>query len=208
MDKWTPEQTSSLCSSLGSMGAVLFGAQRDGGHTARAQAELAACISRGDVLFVPCDAGAEESAACARAGIRMTPTLIAGGERAPGAALKEVAALAEAPRGVAQRLAARGAELFGRDSCVWTRRQKAVLGAAGAALVPYVDCEDGGAGAARCAALGVEAVPTWGVDGARVLLPGYRSLAALQDIGSKPSGVLGAEAARAAAQGGAGARVC
>jgi threonine dehydratase len=44
--------------------------------------------------------------------------------------------------------------------------------------------------------------------GARVLLPGYRSLAALQDIGSKPSGVLGAEAARAAAQGGAGARVC
>jgi hypothetical protein len=201
--QWSQERVDGLCSALGSMGAILFGAARDGGHTARAQADLAPCLARGSVLLVPCDAGAEEGAACARAGIRMTPTLIAGGERVPGAALSEVAALAEAPRGVARRLAARGAELFGRDSCVWTRRQKAVLGvAAGAAGVPYVDCEDGGAGAARCAALGVEAVPAWRVPGVASLLPGYRSLADLQALAVRDAAALAAEeAARSSGSG-------
>lgn len=202
------DRIDSLCASLGSMSAVLFGATRDAGHTARAQKELAACLERGAVLFVPCDVGAEEAAACTRAGIRMTPTLIAGGERVPGAALTEVAALAEAPRGVARALAARRAELFGRDSCVWTRRQRAVLGAAaGAAGLPYVDCEDGGAGEARCAALGVQAVPSWGVEGAAVLLPGYRSLAGLQELAARDVAALRKEAARSAS-GGGGGQVC
>jgi hypothetical protein len=128
------------------------------------------------------------------------------GERVPGAALTEVAALAEAPRGVARALAARRAELFGRDSCVWTRRQRAVLGAAaGQAGLPYVDCEDGGAGEARCAALGVQAVPSWGVEGAAVLLPGYRSLAGLQELAARDVAALKKEAARS---GGGGGQVC
>jgi hypothetical protein len=188
-----------LCPALSSMSAVLFGAVRDGGHTQRAQTELAACLASGALLFVPCDAGGEESEACARAGIRMTPTLIAGGERVPGAPFKEVVALTVAPEGLGRRLASRGAELFGRDSCAWTRRQKAVLGAGGLPLVSYVDCEDGGAGAARCAALGVQAVPAWGLEGGSLLLPGYRSFAGLQELCSKDSKALGAAQASKAA---------
>jgi hypothetical protein len=202
---WSAEQVDALCTQLGSMGAVLFGAARDGGHTARAQADLAPCLARGAVLLVPCDAGAEEGAKCARAGIRLTPTLIAGGERVPGAALSEVAAVAEAPRGVARRLAARGAELFGRESCPWTRRQRVVLGAAaGAAGLPYVDCEDGGAGEARCAALGVQGVPAWLVQGLAAPLPGYRSLGELQALAVREAAALGAEAAAAERSGSGG----
>ena len=186
----------------------MFGADRDGGHTARARADLAACLSRSSVLYLPCDAGAEESEACTRAGIRMTPTLIAGGERVPGAPLQEIVALTEAPKAVARKLALRGAELFGRDSCVWTRRQKAVLGREGLEKVAYVDCEDGGKGQKRCAALGVEAVPTWGLDAGSVLLPGYRPLAQLELMSNTSREQLLAEAASQRGSGGGGGGVC
>lgn len=175
------------------MGAVLFGADRDGGFTTRAKADLGPALANGSVLYVPCDRGAEEAEACTRAGVRITPTLVAGGESVPGATLKEVVDLISAPQAVANTLGGRGVELYGRDTCVWTRRQKAVLGVAGGEKVPYVNCEDGGEGEKRCAALGINAVPTWGFLGGKVLLPGYRTLAGLGALGKLSDAALQAE---------------
>jgi hypothetical protein len=171
-----------ISSSLRAMGAVLFGATSDGGFTTRARADLAPFLDDGSVLFVACDAGAEGAAACERAGITTTPTLLtAGGAHIEGAVgLRALGAFADAPAAVAAALSARGAHFYGRDSCVWTRRQKSALGV-GAALL-YVDCEDAARGAAKCRAAGVTAVPAWSLPslGKGELQPGFRSVDALR----------------------------
>jgi len=190
---WKEKDRVQFFSGLKSMSAVLFGADRDGGFSARARSELAPALENGAILYVPCDRGAEEAEACSRAGIRMTPTLIAGGESVPGATLKEIVDLTMAPEATAKALGARGFELYGRDSCVWTRRQKAVLGNYGAELIPYINCEDGGMGEKKCASLNIDAVPTWGAEGGRVLLPGYRNLSGLSRISKMSSAALSEE---------------
>lgn len=172
-----PGDASRLADQLRAMGAVLFTQAADE-HSARALADLAPLVASGAVLHVACDAGPGEAAACTRAGVAITPTLAAGGERAEGyASLRSYLALADAPAPVAAALAARGARVYGRDGCVWTRRQKAVLGVGAAAL--YVDC-DSAAGAPACEAAGVDAVPAWKLPG-RALAPGYRPLGALRE---------------------------
>ena len=189
---WTPEETSSLCSALRAMDAVFFG-HATSVPSNRAKAWLGPLMSEQCVLHVPCDAGPEESSACQRAGISHLPTLIAGGQMAQGVYVPDVLDIVNAPIPVAAGLRGRGAVLYGRDSCVWTRRQRAVLGLPGRGGVEYVDCADGGGGAARCAAAGVAAVPTWELEG--VKLPGYRPLAALKVLIEKDK--VGLEALRA-----------
>ena len=56
-------------------------------------------------------------------------------------------------------LRSRGAVLYGREGCVWTQRQRALLGPR-ADAVTYVNCD---AEARRCSAAGVLAVPAWGL---------------------------------------------
>lgn len=175
-------ERTALSASLRAMGAVLFGAPSDGGFTSRARADLAPFLDDGSVLFVACDAGPEGAAACERAGITTTPTLLtAGGAHIEGAVgLRALGAFADAPAAVATALSARGAVFYGRDSCVWTRRQKSALGV-GAKLL-FVDCEDAARGAAKCRAAGVTAVPAWSLPSHKngELQPGFRSLDALR----------------------------
>jgi hypothetical protein len=176
-----PADAAALGREFRAMGAVLFGAD-DGGFTSKARADLAPLIEAGDILFVACDSGASEAAACSRARITMTPTLCAGSERAEGyKGLRDYATLADASSEVATGLSARGAFFFGRDSCVWTRRQKAVLGSHAEKL--YVDCDDTKkGGAAKCAAANVSAVPVWSVPGlSPPPEPGFRPLGALKE---------------------------
>ena len=185
MERWSSSQSEAFQVQLAAMKGILFGNDSDGGFTAQAKAELAPALASGALLYVRCDAGSEEAAICSRAGIRQTPTLIAGGERAEGwgdGGLRRVSELVEAPLQVSAQLQARGAVLYGRDSCVWTRRQRAVLGAA---PLLYVDCEEQGQGkgAEACAAAGISAVPTWELRGGKKL-PGYRGLSALQQLAS------------------------
>ena len=187
---WKEEDRTRFFRALKSMSAVLFGADRDGGFSARAKHDLAPALENGSILYVPCDRGAEEAEACSRAGVRMTPTLVAGGESVPGATLKEIVDLTTAPEAVAKALGVRGFELYGRDSCVWTRRQKSVLGAFGADLIPYVNCEDGGEGEKKCASLNIDAVPAWGLEGGKVLLPGYRTLSGLSRVSKMSTAAL------------------
>ena len=177
ISEWSPSEPRALSDSLKARGAVFFG-HASSVPSNRARAWMGPLLDAQCVLHVPCDAGPEESAACQRAGITHLPTLVAGGQMAQGAYVPDLVDLVNATVPVARALGEQGAVLYGRDSCVWTRRQRAVLGLAGAAAVPYVDCADGGAGAARCRDAGVEAVPTWELRGAR--LPGYRPLSALK----------------------------
>ncbi len=177
-----PIEAAAFGSQLRAMGAVLFGAD-DKGFTSKAKADLEPLISNGDVLYVTCDAGTAEAAACAQARVSMTPTFAVGTERVEGVqGLRAIAKLADAPAGVAAALVAKGAHFYGRDSCAWTRRQKLIFGVHAAAL--YIDCDEGGSGggAAKCAKAGVTGVPAWSVPG---LSPapeaGFRTLADLRE---------------------------
>lgn len=179
---------------LAAHGAVLFGASRCQ-YTAQMRKMLGLSGGEGDAIpFVACDATAEAGALCERMGITMTPTLVFAGTAIKGvmslAGLAEATALA--PR-VAEALAARGAVLYGRDSCAWTARQQKVLGVA-AGSVAYVNCD---AAAARCAADGVTAVPAWRIDGSEPIY-GYRRLPELTTLASLDAALLAREAANAA----------
>ena len=179
----TPVEAAAFGSQLRAMGAVLFGASNDNGFTARAKADLEPLILSGDVMYVACDAGAAEAAACARANVAMTPTFAMGTERVEGySGLRSYALLADAPAYIAAILSARGARFYGRDGCVWTRRQKAVLGVHATSL--YIDCDESGAagGAEKCKTANISAVPAWSVPGISPSPePGFRTLAALRE---------------------------
>lgn len=198
ISEWAPSETQALCASLKAMGAVFFG-HASSVPSNRARAWMGPLLDEKCVLHVPCDAGPEESAACQRAGITHLPTLVAGGQMAQGAYVPDLVDLVNATVPVARALGEQGAVLYGRDSCVWTRRQRAVLGLAGRAAVPFVDCADGGAGEARCRDAGVAAVPTWELRGVR--LPGFRPLAALKALLEKDKPALEAQAREEAKQG-------
>ena len=194
---WSPSEKATACASLAAMGAVFFG-HASSVPSNRARAWLGDLMSSKCVLHVPCDAGPEESAACQRAGITHLPAVVAGGQVAPGAYVPDVVDLINNTIPVARALREQGAVLYGRDSCVWTRRQHAVLGLAGRAAVPYVDCADGGEGEKRCGEAGVDTVPTWVLRGVR--LPGYRPVPALKALLEKDKPALEAQVREEAKQ--------
>jgi uncharacterized membrane protein len=70
--------------------------------------------------------------------------------------------------GLARHLAATGARFYGAYWCPHCREQKELFGGA-AALLPYVECDPGGAGARPelCAMAGVKVFPTWVIGGTR-----------------------------------------
>ena len=109
------------------------------------------------VNTVHCETNA---AACESVGATTTtgPILVFANTRLPLPDAEAVTALAPTLatlRAAVGGLASRGATLYGRNSCVWTRRQLATLGPHSGRL-PYVDCE---VEPGKCG--GVTAVPAW-----------------------------------------------
>jgi hypothetical protein len=134
-----------------------------------------------EILYVPCDAGAQEEEICRKSRVQITPTLVIGGARFEG--YRSVPQLREAmdiPANVARRLAERQAVVYGRESCVWTARQKLALGPHFGKL-EYVDCDSSISGKRRCASAGVSAVPAWSLDGSPPIA-GYQPLPALAQL--------------------------
>lgn len=165
---------------LRSVGAVLFAGSD--AESARVMQELREHTASGALVLVRCDADDSGRATCARSGVTSTPMFVTqGGVRVEGASLKDIDAALGAPRAVASALGMQGAVLYGREGCVWTRRQKAVLGLhLETPGIEYVQC-DTPQGSQRCAAAGIEGVPSWVVGGGPKRA-GFLPLAALEAL--------------------------
>lgn len=163
-----------------------------------------ACDRR-EVTYFACDLSEEHEDTCRRVGIEMTPTLGAGGCDTPGSQLRvtplarlppaafaglrmpgqapvaEVSRLLTHVDNMYDTLRERGAELYGREGCVWTQRQRALIGPR-ADAVTYIDCDRE---ARRCADAGAVAVPAWRLRGEGAKSPivlGFQRLPQLQDF--------------------------
>lgn len=171
----------SLYEDLAAHGAVMFGSTKCV-YSSQSKVDFAAPLERGQLLWVNCDGGPEEHALCVQAGVRMTPSLALGGALFSGMMSEQkIRDILEVPARISDRLAARGAVLYGRDDA-WTRRQVQALGKH-ASKVAYVSCD---VNAKACAAAGVTAVPAWSVDGCAPI-PGYRPLPALAELAQAES---------------------
>lgn len=104
------------------------------------------------------------------------------GLRMPGhAPVSEAARLLRSVDDMYDTLRSRGAELYGREGCVWTQRQRALIGRR-ADAVAYIDCDKE---SRRCAEAGAVAVPAWRLRGegaASPLVLGFQRLPQLQDF--------------------------
>ena len=117
------------------------------------------------VKYIQCDGTDEEKQICSQVGIEATPTTIIAGQGYHGAQSRDVfEAAVQAPALIAEHLKGIGATLFGRDSCIWTVRQRAIFGRH-ADTVNYVRCDADAAQAAQCSAAGLEGVPAWKLNG-------------------------------------------
>jgi len=96
----------------------------------------------------------------------------------PPAILQEAVSM---PAKALAALRAANAKLYGRDSCIWTKRQIAILGDDYEKYVQAVDCDED---PQKCAAEGIQGVPTWsfGSGTTSSKLPGFRFLGDLLRI--------------------------
>lgn len=182
--------------------AIVFGLNKGCKHTERLRAEWGSLIGpEAEIGFVPCDAGADFEALCHKVGLTMTPSWFYGGTAVRGYQTpQQIADLLQVPAGIADRLAGKKAVLYGRESCIWTARQKQVLGVH-MPSVTYVNCDEtttsgssGKSGAQQCAAAGVAAVPAWSIAGSAPIY-GYRRMAELSALSHADTPALAAEAA-------------
>jgi glutaredoxin len=159
--------------------AVMFGLDAGCPHTADMKRAWGPSLGR-DMLYIACDAGAQNATLCERAGVSTTPTLVFGGVQFPGfVPLRRVEELVDRADAVGRQLAARRATVFVRPDCVWSARQRAVLGPS-AALLDFVDCSTA---ERRCAEAGVRAVPAWRLGDQRApLVHGFQPIPALQEL--------------------------
>lgn len=74
------------------------------------------------------------------------------------------------------RLQSKHAVLFGRETCIWTQRQRALIGRR-ADAVTYVDCDKD---KSRCQ--GVVAVPAWRIGAGGPIVLGFQRLPQLQEL--------------------------
>jgi glutaredoxin len=141
--------------------------------------------------YVPCDAGAQAAQLCSSAGVKMTPTIVFAGMSVKGYSVPTALSdLSDIPVRVTHALAKRNTVLYGRESCVWTERQKRVLSRPEEGNITYVNCDEK---QRQCDAAGVIAVPAWSIEGSAPIF-GYRKLQELSNLAVADATQLGKEA--------------
>lgn len=132
-------------------------------------------------LLQQCDGTPEFTEVCRR--LPGTPYLVVGGSGLQGVqTLGAVHGFLESVEATAKKL--KGATMFGSEGCIWTQRQKLVLGPH-FEHIKYVQCD--GSGMEECRTKGVKSVPTWDFAGSGSLEPGYMPLPRLRAAAGESS---------------------
>jgi glutaredoxin len=161
------------------------------------------------VKFISCDRSDEERSICKKSGITKTPLMVIGGMAHFGYLSPEDLGVAvRVPAYIAEQLGnsgeyslsafhlkmcplcitppppLAGATMYGRETCIWTKRQKALFGAHFDPNIPYVVCDRDMESQRKCREAGVTGVPAWKIDGK--LHPGFHTLPQLVQLARVP----------------------